>query len=410
MDNFKSHRNKLKTIALLAVPLFLIAAAFLVQRENTIDQATTESLLCHGARAKGTPDDAVATTEGEAAAQQFVATGVSIDTADNGAGIAAGGELVYWKQEELNKYFQELRDLGVSWVRWDLDWQVIQPDDEQHYDWDGSDRVANTAQEYGIRSLGVIAYTPKWAQNGSCPSGKQCPPASVEVFADFAGTVAQRYEGTIDNWEIWNEPNYQTFWYPEPDAEKYVELLKASYTKIKKIDPDAVVISAGLTDMGDDEGVSISPLSFVKAMYAQGAKDYFDILALHPYTYPGFDYGWQQIKSVWKAMDENGDAGKKIWLTEYGAPTGGSGRAFAIGEEGFMYGKDFMSEEAQSQMAKSIFAFQAENPDRIGNVFWYSLCDSSTDKSTTESFFGILHYDGTKKPVYQTLKDIFAKK
>ncbi|MDD3006542.1 MAG: cellulase family glycosylhydrolase [Candidatus Pacebacteria bacterium] len=406
----ESNYNRVKKMGFLIVPLFLIAAVFLLQQARVSDQTATDGLICHGARARSTPDEAVSTIEGEAAADQFLSTTTTANIVDNGFGIAAGGNLVYWKQEDLNRFFQELTNLGVTWVRWDLDWKAIQPNNEQSYDWGGADRVANTAKKYGIKSLGIITYAPQWAQEGSCPSGKQCPPENYELFADFAGTVARRYKGTIDNWEIWNEPNYRVYWYPVPDAYDYTELLKAAYARIKEVNPSAIVVSAGLTDMGDEEDESISPLSFIETMYGEGAKDYFDILGLHPYTYPGYDYGWPQIKSVWQVMNENDDGEKKIWITEYGAPTGGPGRDFAIGEEGFSYGKDFMSEEAQSQMAKSIFAFQAENPNHIGNVFWYSLCDSSTDKSTTENFFGILRYDGTRKLVYQTLKDIFSRK
>ena len=392
MYNFKPHTGKIKKISLLIVPLFLIAAMLLLYREKNLTLTGSEDLICHGARA------------GQANTAKTNATVV-----DNDYGVAAGGDLVNLRQEDLNNYFQEIKNLGATWVRWDVDWQLVQPANSQNYDWKDTDRVAATARKYGIKSLGIITYSPQWAQNDICPSGKQCPPEDVDTFANFSGVVAQRYKGTVDDWEIWNEPNDQKYWYPAPDAGNYSELLKAAYTKIKEVNPNAIVVSAGLTDMGDEEGISISPLTFVETMYERGGKDYFDVLALHPYTYPGYDYGWPQITAVWKAMDENDDAGKKIWITEYGAPTGGSGRAFEIGEAGFFYGKDFMSEEAQSRMAQSIFAFKSANPERIGNVFWYSLCDSSIDTSTTENFFGILRYDGTKKLVYQTLKDIFAR-
>jgi len=67
-----------------------------------------------------------------------------------------------------------------------------------------------------------------------------------------------------------------------------------------------------------------------------------------------------------------------------------------------------MTEEAQKTMAVDIFKFQAENSDRIGNVFWYSLCDNNDNSSTPENFFGILRYDGTRKPVYEILKKLFS--
>lgn len=337
-----------------------------------------------------------------------IQTDVPTKTAIGGWGISAGGDLVYWDQPSLDVYFQELKTLGANWIRWDVDWEAIQPYSPTRYNWTGTDRVAQTAKKYGIKSLGIITYAPQWSQNKICPAGMHCPPSDPQLFAKFAGEAAKRYEGTVDVWEIWNEPNYHVFWHPMPDAEIYTEILKASYVKIKENNPRAIVISGGLANAADEENVSISPITFVNAMYESDAKDYFDVLALHPYTYPGPNYGWPQVISVWNAMDRNGDGAKKIWITEYGAPTGGPGKSFEIVRGGgFIYGKDYMSESAQKQMAEEIFTFKARNSNRLGNVFWYSLCDSSDENSTSENFFGILRYDGSKKPVYETLKNIF---
>lgn len=327
---------------------------------------------------------------------------------DEGLGIAAGGDLIYWDQERLDEYFQQLKDLGVSWVRWDVDWEVIQPYGLENYHWEGADRVAATAKKYGVHSLGIITFAPQWTQTKICPAGKHCPPADPAIFARFAGEVAARYRGTIDTWEIWNEPNYYIFWYPQPDAREYAELLQASYAAIKASNPSARVLSGGLASAEDEEGTALSPLTFLSTLYDAGAQNSFDILALHPYTYPGPSYSWQRITSVRNLMTENGDGAKPIWITEYGAPTGGSGRELEIGAGGgFDYGADFMSEQAQSQMAAEIFSFRREQPDRIAKIFWYNLRDTGEGRASSENFFGLLRYDGSPKPAYTTIHDLF---
>jgi GH35 family endo-1,4-beta-xylanase len=386
---------------LFIAPLILIAAVFLSWVYNGIRKNSENITVCHISGGQANTGDN-AHFENDSALTAAV-------SADNGFGIAAGGELSRRNQKELDLYFRTLKDLGATWVRWDIDWQMVQPSGPEDYDWKATDRIAATAKRYGIRSLAILAYAPDWAVEGNCPSDKQCPPENADTFAAFAGAAANRYKDSVDAWEIWNEPNHLAYWYPEPHAGNYTELLKAAYVQIKKADPDSIVVSAGLTDMSNESGVSIAPYDYVTYMYEAGAKDYFDVLGLHPYTYPGYDYGWPQITSILEIMDNNGDSGKKIWITEYGAPTGGSGRAFEIGEAGYSYGKDFMSEEAQSSMAKSIFAFKAANSERIGNLFWYTLCDSSADKSTIENFFGIIRFDGSKKTVYNTIKNLISK-
>jgi GH35 family endo-1,4-beta-xylanase len=398
---FATHHAKGKSVLVVIIPLVLIAAVFLIWRDYGTTLDGEDISVCHTTQAY--------TQSGPGSSDFSQYDKSEYYVPDNGFGIAAGGDLIHRSQKELDAYFKELKRLGVSWVRWDIDWEEIQPDNADDYRWEATDRVAITAQKNGIQSLGIIAYAPDWAEDEDCPDDEKCPPADPAVFARFARTVAARYGDFVSAWEIWNEPNHRDYWYPEPDAGDYARILKAAYPEIKAMDPDAVVVSAGLTDMGNEDGVSISPADYVEYMYEAGAKDYFDALALHPYTYPGYDYGWPQVSAIWKIMDSSGDAGKKIWITEYGAPTGGSGRAVEIGGSDFSYGKDFMTEKSQSSMAESIFAFKASNPARIGNIFWYTLCDSSTDKSTTENFFGIIRYDGTKKAVYDTIKELLSR-
>lgn len=396
---FSTHTTKGKRI--LIIPLIFIAAILLIWYGYGARPSQEDISVCHTTQAYTQPGP------GRSDLSEYDASAYYVK--DNGFGIAAGGNLTHRSQKELDAYFKALEDLGVSWVRWDIDWEEVQPGNTDDYRWEATDRVATTAQKNGIRSLGIITYAPDWAEDEDCPDGEKCPPTDPAAFARFARTVAARYGDFVSAWEIWNEPNHRDYWYPEPDAGDYAQILRAAYTEIKAVDPDAIVVSAGLTDMGNEDGVSISPADYVRYMYRAGAKDHFDALALHPYTYPGYDYGWPQVSAIWEIMEGEGDAGKKIWITEYGAPTGGSGRAVEIGGSGFSYGKDFMSEKAQASMAESIFAFKASNPDHIGNVFWYTLCDSSDEKSSTENFFGIIRYNGTKKAVYDTMKRLLSR-
>lgn len=335
-------------------------------------------------------------------------------SAPNELGISAGGNLVYMGQEDLDRYFQDLKDLGAIWVRWDIDWSIIQPNRPDGYEWNGTDRIASTAKKYGIKSLGIITYAPQWAQTNSCPSGYHCPPADINTFANFAGKVAARYRDSIDTFEIWNEPNYYIFWYPNANAGKYAELLKATYGKIKEANSGATVISGGLV-MTDSDGKSISPTSFMNSLYDSGAKNYFDAVAVHPYSYPlspnySADWnGWKQMNSVRQTMISRGDGGKKIWLTEYGAPTGGSGKRCSLDQLDFTYNQDYMSEDAQQAMAKDATNLYIQNNSWMGPFFWYNLRDESAEGTSPEDFFGLIRYDGSKKPAYETLKNVFSK-
>ncbi len=327
-------------------------------------------------------------------------------------GIAAGGGLTGMSQTELDTYFLQLKILGAKWVRWDIDWSGVQPDGPTTFEWANTDRVAATAQKYGIKSLGIITYTPAWARQAACKTSVYCAPADPAAFASFASQVVSRYKTSIHHWEIWNEPNYVKFWQPAADAQAYASILRLSYLAIKLIDPVAVVVSGGLAP-ADDEGGSASPISFMQAMYASGAQHYFDAFGMHPYSYPMLaSYqavwnAWQQMVSIRQIMVNQGDGSKKIWATEFGAPTGGPGRARDANELEFEYPGDFMSEDAQARLAGDVTTLYQLNRDWLGGFFWYSLKDIGTSNDTIENFFGVLRPDGSKKPAYDALQKLY---
>ena len=197
---------------------------------------------------------------------------VAAPVEENNYGIAAGGGLIHLSQEHLNEYFDLLQALGVRWVRWDIDWSVVQKDGPESYNWEGTDRVVLTADKYGINSLAIITYAPKWAADKACHSGQRCAPADPQAFGDFSKEAAARYKNYIHHWEIWNEPNYTFFWSPKPSAKRYAEVLEAAFLQIKTEDPDAIVVSGGLASIGNEKDGSISPLTFAKSLYSLGAN------------------------------------------------------------------------------------------------------------------------------------------
>jgi len=184
--------------------------------------------------------------------------------------------------------------------------------------------------------------------------------------------------------------------------------------EIKKANSEAIVLSGGLSASGDELSGRISPVTFMNSLYTSGANQYFDAVALHPYTYPASPNniavwnGWQQMSLVRQLMVKQGDGEKKIWVTEYGAPTGGPGVARDINYLNFNYGPDYMTESAQQEMAQEATTFYNQNVDWVGPFFWYSLQDASENRDTVENFFGLLRYDGSKKPAYDVFRNAIS--
>ncbi|WP_328360402.1 cellulase family glycosylhydrolase [Mycobacterium sp. NBC_00419] len=291
---------------------------------------------------------------------------------------------------DIAKTLDELKALGVTDIRIAVPWAGVQPYNATDYDWSRVDAVveAATARDMGI--LGVINGTPAWA--GSLLVGHPDP----AVYADFAAAVASRYQGKISAYEVWNEPNGVTFWSP-PDPQSYTELLKAAYPAIKAADPDAQVIAGVLGAVGTLPGVTLSPVTFVAQMYADGAHGYFDALSYHPYQYTTpFSLGTVtdspllQTEAIRALMAAAGDGTLKLWATEYGLPT-----TWGI---------------SQTQQAAFIHDFVVawQQVEGAGPMFIHTTRDTATGAFGAEDNFGIFTTNWTEKPAVDTIAALIA--
>jgi len=72
-------------------------------------------------------------------------------------------------------------------------------------------------------------------------------------YAAYAAALAERYKGQNVIWEIWNEPNVQTFWrkgkHNSPEfAAEYTALVKEAVPAILKADPKAFVVAGSVSN------------------------------------------------------------------------------------------------------------------------------------------------------------------
>lgn len=198
------------------------------------------------------------------------------------------------------------------------------------------DKVVNYSNERGIYLDVGVQGAPEWA-NGSRDSGfipGNGDPANpafqqfVSYYGDFMSQLVSQYKDRIYYWEIWSEPdsNWRVGWSARAEykAAGYAYLLKQTYVKVKAANPDAVVIMGGPTAWFSD--------IYIKKLYAEGARNYFDIANIHPYTWnkwgdsnkPSQSALFARIGSMRATMDANGDNTKPIWITELGWSTRGN--------------------------------------------------------------------------------------
>ena len=313
------------------------------------------------------------------------------------SGFAVGGNIQNLDDATLTRELDALQSAGSKWVRLDINWNSIQYQGPTTYNWGPVDRVVNAANARGMKVLGVLLYTPPWARPAGTGANHAPAPAA---FGKFAGEAAAHYAALgVHHYEVWNEANITNF-FATPDVAAYTAMLKAAYPAIKAADPAATVLTAG-TSPATTNGTNIAPVDFLKGIYANGGKGFFDAVAHHPYCYPAMP-GDAQAWSAWyqtygtstslrSVMVANGDSGKRIWATEYSAPTNGPA------------GSNAVTEATQAAMLTRAYSLWSSY-DWAGPLLWYGGRDAGTDATDRENFFGVLRNDFSPKPAYDAFK------
>ncbi len=240
------------------------------------------------------------------------------------------------------------------------------------------------------------------------------PPDNLQDFADFVEAVVTRYQGRIRFYQIWNEPNVYPEWGTQPvDPEAYTALLCAAYHRIKAVDPDAVVISGAMAQTSElgtwstsYEGNNLMDTIFLQRMYAAGAGDCFDIMAVNDYMlWSGpTDHRMSQreinfSRPMWlrDVMVANGDAGKPIWISEMNSNA-------APEEIPARYGRVTLDQQARwAPLAYD--RIQREWPWVGVTTVWFFKKASDAEQQDPSYYFRLVDPDFTPMPVYDALSD-----
>lgn len=295
--------------------------------------------------------------------------------------------------EDLEKTVKLIKEAGVGWVRMDFLWEDIEPE-EGEFKFDKYDQIVDLLDKNGIHILGLLNYSASWAT--SCKEWN-CPPENNALFVKYAIKVIARYKNKIKHWEVWNEPDSAVYWSKQDGLKSYCALLKDVYIAAKKIDPVCKILNGGLAN----------GLSGVNSLYDNGAKDYFDILNLHFFETPFHEGGIRGVtaypKLAHKVMARNQDQNKKIWITEIGCP--GVKRGLTTGN--WWLGKN-STERQQSIWLRKVYSELLKDKN-VEKVFWAFFRDCADHWGTGVDHFGLVRWNYSKKPAFQSYKECFKK-
>ncbi len=233
-------------------------------------------------------------------------------------------EVEEWK---IKKTLEMVRTMGASWTVEYFPWGYIENSQGQ-YDWTHADLVVDHARAQGLTIIARLGFVPAWARPKDSVTS-YLDEAHYPYLASFVNAFVAHFKGRVNYIILWNEPNVNFEWGYQPvDPAAYARLLKEAFTAAKRADPSIQILGGALAPTLAPSGATdaMNDLEYLQKMYDAGAKDSFDILAVHAYgwTSPADELpspdrvNFRRTELLRQIMVRNGDAAKKIMITEGG--------------------------------------------------------------------------------------------
>jgi hypothetical protein len=303
-----------------------------------------------------------------------------------------------WTDAKRTKVLDTLKANGVTEVRVDIGWSLIQPNAgsyDMSYGVPLVDKVFTMANERGLDVLATFWLTPSWANDGA---GTRVLPDDVNDYAKAIKWAASRWKKEVSSWEVWNEPDSEDFLKP-PDANAYTKLLKAAYPAVKAGNPDAEVVVGGPQHVNTQ---------WTEKVYKAGARNYFDVMSVHPYMSnrppedadDGTAYKMAHTKALINLMKSYSDGDKPIWYTEFGWSVHKDSSSTPNWARG-------VSEAQQADYLVRSMDYVKANFPQVRKLYWYTAWDKNTG-NVHEDGFGMIRRDMSAKPILSAAREYLA--
>ena len=188
-------------------------------------------------------------------------------------------------------------------------------------------------------------------------------PGAQLAYANYIKAIADRYPGCVVAIEVGNEINGSggmTGPAATARAASHTALLKAVFQRVKPSHPDIAILGGSTNAIGT---------GFLKSLFAAGALDFMDGVAIHPYRRDPEAVDWE-IGRLKDAMQEAGKL-RPIWVTEFS--------------------RDFVQPaDASIFFLKMLSLMQSAG---VKDIYWYALIDQIWFPT-----MGLLTLKGAEKP------------
>jgi hypothetical protein len=308
------------------------------------------------------------------------------------------------EERELEITLDLAAQAGFQWLRTGFLWKDLEKN-QGEFNWNRFDRTIAAVKKRNLDLVPTLAIIPDWASSDPLGRlGKRHKSGRIPVLSSwekYIHAMVKRYSDYCHYWEIWNEPNLESYWKPSPDSYEYFQLLAAAYRQAKLADPQSVVILAGLVPYLHVKEPGLSESVFLDDLYKYSAgQSIFDRIGYHPYPRMRKDVTnlsiEQDLENMFTRLSRtvaaNGDRDRRLWLTEAGCA-------------------DLprtISERRQAECLVVIMTICAAEKD-VEKIFWYNFQEDGDNPDDAEQNYGLVHHDFTPKPVFFAYHTLIGK-
>lgn len=274
--------------------------------------------------------------------------------------------------------------VGASWIRDGCIWSDMQGTKNGEFKIRDKDiNYIKKADDAGLNQLLVLAYgNPQYDGVEDWQTfPKQDNKDYYDGWLDYVRYTVEKVKDYVDAYEIWNEPNIESFNYKNlADGTDYAKLYLDTKAIINELDPTARVLCGAVT--GYDETFGKAVFEYVKT---QGnVNELIDVFSIHEYSQLDME-AYATALSNWESLFDSYGFTGDVWMTENGVTADNS---------------NSRTETTQAQAVAKL-AIQWErylkDNNRNGVSFWYDL-RNDPGQTDYEANFGLVDEEYIIKP------------
>jgi len=318
-------------------------------------------------------------------------------------------------------------NLGLDWVKVQLEWPLVQPDPET-FQWFFYDGVVDEANKHGLNLMFSIVGAPAWTR---AAGGENGPPDDYTHYTNFLNELLNRYPGQVHAIEVWNEQNLDREWATAEGLSpaSYVQFLSQSYDAIKAHDPNIIVISGALAPTGIHDGVtSYDDFLYLDEALAAGLLNYADCVGAHhngynigpdvpyeeagaqpeaataifrgPFDNPHHSWSFKTTLDTYAQKVQAVDPNKKLCVTEFGWP---SSEGYDTYPEGFEFAQDNTLEEQAQYITQAFQLMHDADNVWLAFLFNYDFGNKGNGPTDDPVPYSIIDTNGVPRSAFHAV-------